>query len=50
MAAVKSFVAGSPGGIGFLKASAHLPAGDTTVKAKVKVDTAASDPGYKIKM
>jgi ABC-type phosphate transport system substrate-binding protein len=47
-AAVKSFVAGSPGGIGFLKAS-DLPAGDTTVKA-VKIDTAASDPGYKIKM
>jgi hypothetical protein len=35
-AAVKSFVASSP-------------VGDTTVKA-VKVDTAASDPGYKIKM
>lgn len=47
-AAVKAFVAGSPGGIGFLKAS-DLPAGDTSVKA-VKVDTAASDPGYKIKM
>jgi ABC-type phosphate transport system substrate-binding protein len=47
-AAVKSFVAASPGGIGFLKAS-DLPAGDTTVKP-VKVDTAASDPGYKIKM
>jgi len=47
-AAVKSFVAGSPGAIGFVKAS-DLPAGDTTVKA-VKVDTAASDPGYKIKM
>ena len=47
-AAVKAFVAGSPGGIGFLKAS-DLSAGDTTVKA-VKVDTAASDPGYKIKM
>ena len=47
-AAVKSFVAGSPGAIGFVKAS-DLPAGDTTVKA-VKVDAAASDPGYKIKM
>jgi len=47
-AAVKSFVAASPGGIGFLKTS-DLPAGDTTVKS-VKVDTAASDPTYKIKM
>ncbi|MGA8493823.1 MAG: substrate-binding domain-containing protein [Terriglobales bacterium] len=47
-AAVKSFVASSPGAIGFVKAS-DLAAGDTTVKA-VKVDTAASDPGYKIKM
>jgi ABC-type phosphate transport system substrate-binding protein len=47
-AAVKSFVAGSPGAIGFVKAS-DLPAGDATVKA-VKVDAAASDPGYKIKM
>lgn len=47
-AAVKSFVAGSPGAVGFVKAS-DLPPGDTTVKA-VKVDTAASDPGYKIKM
>jgi ABC-type phosphate transport system substrate-binding protein len=47
-AAVKSFVAGSPGAIGFVKAS-DLSAGDTTVKA-VKIDTAASDPGYKIKM
>ena len=47
-AAVKSFVASSPGGIGFVKAS-DLPAGDTTVKP-VKVETAASDPGYKIKM
>jgi ABC-type phosphate transport system substrate-binding protein len=36
--AVKSFVAASPGAIGFLKAS-DLPAGDTTVKV-VKVDTA----------
>jgi ABC-type phosphate transport system substrate-binding protein len=47
-AAVKSFVAGSPGAIGFIKAG-DLPAGDTTVKV-VKVDTTASDPGYKIKM
>lgn len=47
-AAVKSFVASSPGAIGFVKAG-DLPAGDTTVKA-VKIDTAASDPGYKIKM
>lgn len=47
-AALKSFVASSPGGIGFIKAS-DLPAGDATVKA-VKVDTVASDPGYKIKM
>jgi hypothetical protein len=47
-AAVKSFVASSPGAIGFIKAS-DLQAGDTTVKT-VKVDTAASDPGYKIKM
>jgi ABC-type phosphate transport system substrate-binding protein len=47
-AAVKNFVAGSPGAIGFVKAS-DLPPGDTTVKT-VKVDTAASDPGYKIKM
>jgi ABC-type phosphate transport system substrate-binding protein len=47
--AVKSFVAGSPGAIGFVKAS-DLPAGDTTVRA-VKVDgEAAADPGYKIKM
>jgi len=47
-AAVKSFVASSPGAIGFVK-SGDLPADDTTVKA-VKVDTAPSDPGYKIKM
>jgi ABC-type phosphate transport system substrate-binding protein len=46
---VKSFVASSPGAIGFVKAS-DLPAGDTTVKA-VKVDGAsAGDPGYKITM
>jgi len=47
--AVKSFVASSPGAIGFVKAS-DLPTGDTTVKA-VKVDGAsAGDPGYKITM
>jgi hypothetical protein len=47
--AVKSFVAGSPGAIGFVKAN-DLPAGDATVKT-VKIDgSAASDPGYKIKM
>jgi ABC-type phosphate transport system substrate-binding protein len=48
-AAVKAFVAGSPGAIGFVKAG-DLPAGDTTVKT-VKVDgAAASDTGYKLKM
>ena len=47
--ALKSFVAGSPGAIGFLKAS-DLPAGDSTVKA-IKIEgAAASDPGYKLKM
>ena len=47
--AVKAFVAGSPGAIGFVKAG-DLPSGDTTVKA-VKVDGApASDSGYKLKM
>jgi ABC-type phosphate transport system substrate-binding protein len=46
--AVKSFVAGSPGAIGFVKAS-DLPSGDAAVKA-VKINTAASDPTYKIKM
>jgi ABC-type phosphate transport system substrate-binding protein len=47
--AIKSFVAASPGAIGFLKAG-DLPAGDATVKA-VKVEGAgASDPGYKLKM
>jgi ABC-type phosphate transport system substrate-binding protein len=47
--AVKSFVASSPGAIGFVKAS-DLPSGDTSVKA-VKVDGAsAGDPGYKITM
>jgi ABC-type phosphate transport system substrate-binding protein len=47
--ATKSFVAGSPGAIGFVKAS-DLPAGDATVKA-VKIDgVAAGDPGYKLKM
>jgi hypothetical protein len=46
---VKSFVASSPGAIGFMKAS-DLPAGDTMVKT-VKVDgAAAGDAGYKIKM
>jgi ABC-type phosphate transport system substrate-binding protein len=48
-ASVKAFVAGSAGGIGFLKAS-DLGAGDTGVKA-VKIDGAASaDGGYKLKM
>jgi ABC-type phosphate transport system substrate-binding protein len=47
--ALKSFVAGSPGAIGFVKAG-DLSAADTTVKA-VKIDGAeAVDPGYKIKM
>jgi hypothetical protein len=47
--AVKSFVASSPGAIGFIKAS-DLASGDSTVKA-VKIDgAAASDPGYKLKM
>src|SRR5271155_1376316 len=47
--ALKSFVAGSPGGIGFIKSS-DLAAGDASVKA-VKIDgAAAGDPGYKIKM
>jgi ABC-type phosphate transport system substrate-binding protein len=49
-AAVKSFVAGSPGAIGFVKAiDFHGDGSDGGVKA-VKIDTAASDPGYKIKM
>jgi ABC-type phosphate transport system substrate-binding protein len=47
--AVRSFVAASPGAIGFLKA-ADLPPADTTVKV-VQVDgVAASDPAYKLKM
>jgi len=46
---VKSVVAGSPGAIGFVKAS-DFSAGDSTIKA-VKVDgMAAGDAGYKIKM
>jgi ABC-type phosphate transport system substrate-binding protein len=46
---VKSFVAASPGAIGFVKASDFSPA-DSNVKA-VKVDAmAASDTGYKLKM
>jgi ABC-type phosphate transport system substrate-binding protein len=51
VAAVKSFVAASPGAIGFLKAGDfHGDGSDGGVKA-VKVDgTAASDPGYKVKM
>jgi ABC-type phosphate transport system substrate-binding protein len=49
--AVKSFVASSPGAIGFVKAGDfHGDASDGAVKA-VKVDGASpSDPGYKIKM
>ncbi|MFZ0284077.1 MAG: hypothetical protein WAL32_02505, partial [Terriglobales bacterium] len=44
-AALKSFVAGSPGGIGFMKAS-EFSSSDTSVKA-VKVDGAtAADPDY----
>jgi ABC-type phosphate transport system substrate-binding protein len=46
---VKSVVAGSPGAIGFLKAS-ELSPGDSGIKA-VKIEgSAASDAGYKIKM
>ncbi len=46
---VKSVVAGSPGAIGFVKAS-DLSAGDSGVK-EVKVDgVGSSDPAYKIKM
>jgi ABC-type phosphate transport system substrate-binding protein len=50
-AAVKSFVAGSPGGIGFLKAGDfHGDGSDGGIRA-VKVDgVAASDPAYKLKM
>lgn len=48
-ASVKAFVAGSAGGIGFVKAT-DLAAGDNGVKA-VKIDGAASaDGGYKLKM
>jgi ABC-type phosphate transport system substrate-binding protein len=48
-AALKAFVAGSAGAIGFVKA-ADLPSGDTSVKA-VKVDgAAAGDAGYKLQM
>jgi ABC-type phosphate transport system substrate-binding protein len=47
--AVKSFVAGSAGAIGFVKAGDSSP-GDTSVRA-VKVDgAAAGDPSYKLKM
>jgi ABC-type phosphate transport system substrate-binding protein len=50
-ASVKSFVAGSAGGIGFVKAGDfHGDGSDGGVKA-VKVDgAAAADPGYKLKM
>jgi ABC-type phosphate transport system substrate-binding protein len=45
---VKSVVAGSPGAIGFVRAS-ELSTGDNGIKA-VKVDgVAVSEPGYKIK-
>jgi ABC-type phosphate transport system substrate-binding protein len=49
--AVKSFVAGSPGAIGFVKASDfHGDGSDGGVKS-VKIDgAAASDPGYKLRM
>jgi hypothetical protein len=49
--AVKSFVAGSPGAIGFVKAADfHGDGSDGGVKS-VKIDGAApSDPGYKLKM
>jgi ABC-type phosphate transport system substrate-binding protein len=49
--AVKSFVAASPGAIGFVKAGDfHGDGSDGGVKA-VKIDgAAAADPGYKIKM
>jgi ABC-type phosphate transport system substrate-binding protein len=49
--AVKSFVAGSPGAIGFVKAGDfHGDASEGAIKA-VKIDgAAASDPGYKLKM
>jgi ABC-type phosphate transport system substrate-binding protein len=49
--ALKSFVAGSPGAIGFVKAfDFHGDGSDGGVKA-VKIDgAAASDPNYKLKM
>jgi ABC-type phosphate transport system substrate-binding protein len=49
--AVKSFVASSPGAIGFVKAlDFHGDGSDGGIKA-VKVDAAAAaDPGYKLKM
>jgi ABC-type phosphate transport system substrate-binding protein len=45
---VIAFVAGSPGGIGFVKAG-DLPAGSAVKAVKVE-GAAASDPGYKLKM
>ena len=50
-AAVKAFVGGSPGGIGFVKAGDfHGDGSDGGVKA-VKIEgAAASDSGYKLKM
>ena len=50
-AAVKAFVGGSPGGIGFVKAGDfHGDGSDGSVKA-VKIEgAAASDSGYKLKM
>jgi ABC-type phosphate transport system substrate-binding protein len=51
VAAVKAFVGGSPGGIGFVKAGDfHGDGSDGGVKA-VKIEgAAASDSGYKLKM
>ena len=47
--ALKSFVAGSPGAIGFMRAS-EFSGSDSGIKA-VKIDgTAADDPAYKLKM
>ena len=49
--AVKSFVASSPGAIGFVKAGDFHGDGSEGGIKSVKVDGAlASDPGYKIKM
>ena len=50
-AAVKSFVASSPGAIGFIKGlDFHGDGSDGGVKA-IKIDgLAASDPGYKLRM